>query len=153
MARLVRNTNPVDEFDYEAHEIICDCGVRSSRRISHDAPTVGRKYFGCGNAMKGCGYFVWFEDKVAVIDEKVALVRALNDKIELASVVDLLVSQNRGLSDENRDLQSTLTQVMTTSQVHDEGNSSNSYNFVLEDQIRDLSQRVAMVEQFMESLE
>ncbi|CAN1148342.1 hypothetical protein LINPERPRIM_LOCUS38034 [Linum perenne] len=121
MVRLVRNTKPVDEFDYEAREIICDCGVRSSRRISRDTPTAGRKYFECGNATKGCGYFTWLEEKVAAIDDKVSLVGALNDKMKLVGVVDLLVSQNRGLSDENQDLQSTLTQVMMTSQVHDEG--------------------------------
>ncbi|CAN1140369.1 hypothetical protein LINPERPRIM_LOCUS24788 [Linum perenne] len=101
MARLVRNTKPLDDFEYEAHEILCDCGVRSSRRLSHDAPTTGRKYFGCGNASNGCGYFAWFEDKVAAMDDKVALVGALNAKIELAGVVDQLVSQNRGISDEN----------------------------------------------------
>ncbi|CAN1140456.1 hypothetical protein LINPERPRIM_LOCUS24839 [Linum perenne] len=133
MARLVRNTKLVDEFKYGAHDILCDCGVRSSRRLSHDAPTDGRKYFGCGNATNGCEYFAWFEDKVATMDDKVALVGALNDKIELAGVVDLLVSQNRGLSDENRDLQSTLTQVMTASLVCDQGSSSNSYDYVLED--------------------
>ncbi|CAN1169968.1 hypothetical protein LINPERPRIM_LOCUS107 [Linum perenne] len=126
MARLVRNTKPVDEFESRAHEILCDCGISSSRRLSHDAPTNGRKYFGCGNARNGCGYFAWFEDKVAAMDDKVALVGALNDKIELAGVVDLLVSQNWGLSDKNHDLQSTLTQVMMVSQACDEGNSLNS---------------------------
>ncbi|CAN1320083.1 hypothetical protein LINPERPRIM_LOCUS31540 [Linum perenne] len=94
----------MDEFEYDFYEIICYCGVRSSRRISHDPPTTGRKYFGCGNDAKGCGYFTWFEDKVAAMDDKVALVGALNDKSALMSAVDLLESQNRGLSDENRDL-------------------------------------------------
>ncbi|CAN1223195.1 hypothetical protein LINPERPRIM_LOCUS2021 [Linum perenne] len=59
LARLVLNTKPVDEFEYDFHEIICYCGVRSSRRLSHDPPTTGRKYFGCGNDAKGCGYFAW----------------------------------------------------------------------------------------------
>ncbi|CAN1301222.1 hypothetical protein LINPERPRIM_LOCUS24861 [Linum perenne] len=59
LARLVRNTKSVDEFEYEFREIICYCGVRSSRRLSHDAPTTGKKYFGYGNDTKGCGYFAW----------------------------------------------------------------------------------------------
>ncbi|CAN1281889.1 hypothetical protein LINPERPRIM_LOCUS17875, partial [Linum perenne] len=73
LARLVRNTKPVDEFEYDFHDINCYCGVRSSRRLSRDPPTRGRKYFGCGNDHKGCGYFIWFEDKVAAMDDKVAL--------------------------------------------------------------------------------
>ncbi|CAN1276952.1 hypothetical protein LINPERPRIM_LOCUS16172, partial [Linum perenne] len=72
LARLVRNTKPADEFEYDFHEINCYCGVRSSRRISRDPPNTGIKYFGCGNDHKGCGYFIWFEDKVAAMDDKVA---------------------------------------------------------------------------------
>ncbi|CAN1249842.1 hypothetical protein LINPERPRIM_LOCUS7262, partial [Linum perenne] len=152
LARLVRNTKPVDEFEYDFHEINCYCGVRSSRRLSRDPPTTGRKYFGCGNDHKGCGYFIWFEDKVAAMDNKVALVGALNDKIALMSAVDQLESHNRGLSDENRDLQSMLSQVRTVGQVHDEGSSTNIPDCVYEDQLTNLSERVARVEKFIDSL-
>ncbi|CAN1327826.1 hypothetical protein LINPERPRIM_LOCUS34256, partial [Linum perenne] len=153
LARLVRNTKPADEFEYDVHEINCYCGVRSSRRISRDPPTMGIKYFGCGNDHKGCGYFIWFEDKVVAMDDKVALIGALNDKIALMSAVDLLESNNRGLSDENRDLQSTLSQVRTVGQVHDEGSSTNIPECVYEDQLKQLSDRVSRVENFIDSLQ
>ncbi|CAN1165071.1 hypothetical protein LINPERHAP2_LOCUS25939, partial [Linum perenne] len=41
------------------------------------------EFFGCrkykSKADSGCGYFDWVDDKVAALNDKIALVNALND--------------------------------------------------------------------------
>ncbi|CAN1787229.1 hypothetical protein LINPERHAP1_LOCUS17558, partial [Linum perenne] len=69
MARFVRKPLDFDEFQYDDHDVLCHCGLKASRRISHTAANPGRKFFGCRNykskADNGCGYFDWVDDKVA----------------------------------------------------------------------------------------
>ncbi|CAN0830626.1 hypothetical protein LINGRAPRIM_LOCUS3314 [Linum grandiflorum] len=35
MSKLKRPGKTFDEFGYENHPVLCTCGVRASRRISH----------------------------------------------------------------------------------------------------------------------
>ncbi|CAN1192921.1 hypothetical protein LINPERPRIM_LOCUS21514 [Linum perenne] len=101
MAKFVRKPVDLDEFQYRDHEVVCHCGVKASRRISHTAANPGRKFFGCRNYKSkdnnGCGYFEWLDDVVAAFNDKIALVNALNDRITLnpiGNVVDKESSSN-----------------------------------------------------------
>ncbi|CAN1217639.1 hypothetical protein LINPERPRIM_LOCUS1079 [Linum perenne] len=116
MARFVHKPEDMDEFQYDDHDVLCHCGVKASRRISHTAANPGRKFFDCRNykskAVSGCGYFDWVDDKVVALNEKIALVNALNDRIALVSIVQQLEHKVHELESENHDLQSTLAQAM-----------------------------------------
>ncbi|CAN1128653.1 hypothetical protein LINPERHAP2_LOCUS4764 [Linum perenne] len=116
MARFVRKPLDFDEFQYDDHDVLCHCGLKASRRISHTAANPGRKFFDCRNykskADNGCGYFDWVDDKVAALNDKIALVNAVNDQIALVSIVQQLENKVQELESENHDLQSTVTQAM-----------------------------------------
>ncbi|CAN1176836.1 hypothetical protein LINPERHAP2_LOCUS34091 [Linum perenne] len=49
MAKFVRKPADLDEFQYGEHDVVCHCGLKASRRISHTAANPGRKFFGCRN--------------------------------------------------------------------------------------------------------
>ncbi|CAN1181425.1 hypothetical protein LINPERHAP2_LOCUS35380 [Linum perenne] len=49
MAKFVRKPADLDEFQYGDHDVVCHCGLKASRRISHTAANPGRKFFGCRN--------------------------------------------------------------------------------------------------------
>ncbi|CAN1276386.1 hypothetical protein LINPERPRIM_LOCUS15998, partial [Linum perenne] len=154
MAKFVRMPVDLDEFQYDDHDVLCHCGVKASRRISHTAANPGRKFFGCrkykSKADSGCGYFDWVDDKVAALNDKIALVNALNDRIDLLDVVRQLEHKVEELKSENQDLQSTLTQVMRNPSRNastDECSSSNlggEYN--VQSEIEALKKRVASLE-------
>ncbi|CAN1266043.1 hypothetical protein LINPERPRIM_LOCUS12414 [Linum perenne] len=97
----------------------------------------------------GCGYFEWLDDKVAAVNEKIALVNALNDRIALVSIVQHLENKVEKLQSENHDLQSTLTQAMKnpigTADVEGES-SSNTCEYNVHSEIDALKKRVAMLE-------
>ncbi|CAN1162627.1 hypothetical protein LINPERHAP2_LOCUS24599 [Linum perenne] len=65
-------------------------------------------FFGCRNykskAVSGCGYFDWVDDKVVALNEKIALVNVLNDRIDLVSIVQQLEHKVQELESENHDL-------------------------------------------------
>ncbi|CAN1193990.1 hypothetical protein LINPERHAP2_LOCUS42312 [Linum perenne] len=56
--------------------------MRASRRISHIDANLGRKLLGCPRYVSkvdpGCGFFVWYDLKVAVAAEKQHLVRLVD---------------------------------------------------------------------------
>ncbi|CAN1161865.1 hypothetical protein LINPERPRIM_LOCUS1490 [Linum perenne] len=153
MAKFVRKAVDLDEFQYDDHEVLCHCGLKASRRISHTAANPGRKFFGCRNykskAENGCGYFDWVDDKIAALNEKIALVNALNDRIALVSIVQHLENKVEELQSENRDLQSTLTQAMKnpiSPSLNEECSSSNMCEYNVEHEIEALKKRVALLE-------
>ncbi|CAN1124826.1 hypothetical protein LINPERPRIM_LOCUS31310 [Linum perenne] len=153
MAKFVRKPADLDEFQYGEHDVVCHCGLKASRRISHTAANPGRKFFGCRNYKSkdnnGCGYFEWLDDKVAAVNEKIALVNALNDRIALVSIVQHLENKVEKLQSENHDLQSTLTQAMKNpigpADVEGES-SSNTCEYNVHSEIDALKKRVAMLE-------
>ncbi|CAN1163832.1 hypothetical protein LINPERPRIM_LOCUS32825 [Linum perenne] len=49
MARFIRKPEDLDEFQYNDHDVLCHCGLKASRRISHTVANPGRKNFGCRN--------------------------------------------------------------------------------------------------------
>ncbi|CAN0919438.1 hypothetical protein LINGRAHAP2_LOCUS31463 [Linum grandiflorum] len=49
MSKISRSRKSCDEFHYEEDPVLCHCGVRASRRISHTAQNPNRKFFGCSN--------------------------------------------------------------------------------------------------------
>ncbi|CAN1184249.1 hypothetical protein LINPERHAP2_LOCUS36860 [Linum perenne] len=154
MAKFVRTPVDLDEFQYDDHDVLCHCGVKASRRISHTAANPGRKFFGCRNykskAVSGCGYFDWVDDKVAALNDKIALVNALNDRIALVGIVQQLENKVEELQSENHDLQSTLTQAMRNpraNESNDESSSSNlSGDYNVQAEIEALKKRVAVLE-------
>ncbi|CAN1142843.1 hypothetical protein LINPERPRIM_LOCUS26211 [Linum perenne] len=153
MSKFVRKPVDLDEFQYDDHEVRCHCGLKASRRISHTAANPGRKFFGCRNykskAENGCGYFDWVDDKVAALNEKIALVNALNDRIDLLSIVQQLENKVEELKSENQDLQSTLTQAMRNPislSANEECSSSNTCEYNVQNEIEELKKRVALLE-------
>ncbi|CAN1122349.1 hypothetical protein LINPERPRIM_LOCUS2682 [Linum perenne] len=57
MAKFVRKTADLDEFQYGDHDVDCHCGIKASRRISHTSANPGRKFFGCRNYKSKVLYF------------------------------------------------------------------------------------------------
>ncbi|CAN1127361.1 hypothetical protein LINPERHAP1_LOCUS30846 [Linum perenne] len=103
MARNRRLGCVRDEFQFDdADEVLCHCLLRASRRISHTTANPGRKFFGCpryvSQADPGCGFFVWYEVKMA----------ALNEKEDLVRMVDFLRERVRVLETENQELRERL---------------------------------------------
>ncbi|CAN1176838.1 hypothetical protein LINPERHAP2_LOCUS32760 [Linum perenne] len=153
MVRFVRKPVNFDEFQYDNHDVRCHCNLKASRQISHTAAKPGRKFFGCRNykskADNGCGYFDWVDDKIASLNEKIALVNALNDRIALVSIVQQLEHKVQELESENHDLQSTLTQAMKN-QISPSSNeeciSSNTCEYNVQHEIETLKKRVALLE-------
>ncbi|CAI0473886.1 unnamed protein product [Linum tenue] len=47
MASKGKGQKGIDEFYYEDEEVLCNCGLRASRRISHTVANPNRKFFGC----------------------------------------------------------------------------------------------------------
>ncbi|CAN1130610.1 hypothetical protein LINPERHAP2_LOCUS5929 [Linum perenne] len=153
MSKFVRKPENLDEFQYGDHDVLCHCGLKASRRISHTAANPGRKFFGCRNykskAVNGCGYFDWFDDKVAALNEKIAPVNALNDRIALVSIVQELEHKVEVLQRENHDLQSTLTVAMRNPIVNgsnEESSSSNLCEYDVQSEIEALKKRVGLLE-------
>ncbi|CAN1136246.1 hypothetical protein LINPERHAP2_LOCUS9353 [Linum perenne] len=153
MAKFVRKPADLDEFQYEDHDVVCHCGLKASRRISHTAANPGRNFFGCRNYKSkdnnGCGYFDWLDDKVAVVNEKISLVNALNDRIALVSIVQQLKHKVQELESGNHDLQSTLSQAMKNpigNAADEEESSSNPCEYNVHSEIGALKERVAMLE-------
>ncbi|CAN1761428.1 hypothetical protein LINPERHAP1_LOCUS7904 [Linum perenne] len=76
--------------------------MRASRRILHTDTNQGRKFFRCPRYISkvepGCGFFVWYDVKVAAVAEKQHLVRLL----------DFLQKWVGELEYENKDLQKRL---------------------------------------------
>ncbi|CAN1139757.1 hypothetical protein LINPERHAP2_LOCUS11468 [Linum perenne] len=153
MARFVRQPVDFDEFQYDDHDVLCHCGLKASRRISHTAANPGRKFFGCRNYKSkienGCGYFDWVDDKVAALNDKIALVNALNDRIDLLSIVHELEGKVQQLQSENQELQSTLTQCMRNPiglSSNEECSSSSTCEYNVQSEIEALKERVALLE-------
>ncbi|CAN1188569.1 hypothetical protein LINPERHAP2_LOCUS39411 [Linum perenne] len=143
IARFVRKPVDFDEFLYDDHDVLCHCGLKASRRISHTP------------ADNGCGYFDWLDDKVAALNNKIALVSALNDKIALVSIVQQLESKVHHLQSENQDLQSTLTKAMRNPSglsSNEECSSSNTCEYNVQSEIEELKKRVALVENITDGL-
>ncbi|CAN0885903.1 hypothetical protein LINGRAHAP2_LOCUS15226 [Linum grandiflorum] len=102
MSKLKRSGSSFDEFGYEDQPVLCNCGLRASRRISHTSQNPNRKFFGFSNYKskdaKGCGYFEWFDVKVAVV----------NEKLRMAKVVESLTNKVQDLGVENLELQAAI---------------------------------------------
>ncbi|CAN1336666.1 hypothetical protein LINPERPRIM_LOCUS37252 [Linum perenne] len=100
-------------------------------------------------ADNGCGYFDWVDDKVAALNEKIALVNSLNDRISLVSIVQQLENKEQQLKSENYDLQSTLTQSMRNPiglSSNEDCSRLNTFKYNLQSEIETLKKRVALLE-------
>ncbi|CAN1187098.1 hypothetical protein LINPERHAP2_LOCUS38525 [Linum perenne] len=117
------------------------------------------KFFGCRNYKSkvdnGCGYFDWVDDKVAALNDKIAVVNALNDIIALVSFFQQLESKVQKLESENQDLQSTLTQAMRNPiglLSNEECSSSNTCEYNVQSEIEALKKRVVLQENITDDL-
>ncbi|CAN0917166.1 hypothetical protein LINGRAHAP2_LOCUS30120 [Linum grandiflorum] len=136
MAKFTQQGFIHDEFKYEDGEVLCHCGLRASRRVSRTIANPGRKFFGCprysSKVEKGCGYFVWFEVKVA----------ALKEKQELLPMVDNLQLQVQHLKEQNEWLQTQMDDGVVSSGSNVVQN--NKYNLISE--IEMLKFRIGVIE-------
>ncbi|CAN1182919.1 hypothetical protein LINPERHAP2_LOCUS36235 [Linum perenne] len=124
MAKFIRKPADLDEFQYGDQDVVCHCDVKASCRISHTTANPGRKFFGCRNykskANNGWGYFKWLDDKFAALNDKIALVNALSDRIALKNLIGNVVD--------------------------DEESSSNPCEYNSQSEIEALKERVALLE-------
>ncbi|CAN1161825.1 hypothetical protein LINPERPRIM_LOCUS1508 [Linum perenne] len=111
-------------------EVLCHCRMRASTRISYTDANPGRKFFGCPRYVSkiepGCGFFVWYDVKLAAVAEKKALVR----------LVDSLQNRIDELEYENKKLRASLREQAAV------GSSEKSVTTELES----LTKRVAQLE-------
>ncbi|CAN0838187.1 hypothetical protein LINGRAHAP2_LOCUS2021, partial [Linum grandiflorum] len=102
MLKLKQSGNLFDEFGYEDHPVLCNCGLQASCHISHTSQNSNRKFFGCSNYKakdsKGCRYFEWYDVKVAVV----------NEKLRMANVFESLTNKVQDLRVENLALQASI---------------------------------------------
>ncbi|CAN0919439.1 hypothetical protein LINGRAHAP2_LOCUS31463 [Linum grandiflorum] len=142
MSKISRSRKSCDEFHYEEDPVLCHCGVRASRRISHTAQNPNRKFFGCSNYKsqedKGCSYFEWFDVKVAAVTEK----------LKMANLVESLKNQVYDLRVENMELQEELTRAAPPMPSVSESSSSNNYkaDYVTKNELESLIRRVERLE-------
>ncbi|CAN1143184.1 hypothetical protein LINPERHAP2_LOCUS13464, partial [Linum perenne] len=93
-----------EEFQYVLGdaEVLCHCRMRASIKISYTEANPGRKFFGCPRYVSkiesGCGFFVWYDVKLAAATEKQELVR----------LVDILRNRIHALEYENDKLRMCL---------------------------------------------
>ncbi|CAN1171976.1 hypothetical protein LINPERHAP2_LOCUS29903 [Linum perenne] len=82
MSRSTQARFAADDFIYEDGEVLCHCRLRASRRISRIEMNPNRKFFGCprysSKVDRECGFFVWFDVKIASMKEKQDLVRTID---------------------------------------------------------------------------
>ncbi|CAN0847110.1 hypothetical protein LINGRAHAP2_LOCUS4797 [Linum grandiflorum] len=104
MSKLKRSGNSFDEFGYEDHAVLCNCGLRASRRILHTSYYPNRKFFGCAiyksKDAKGCIYFEWYDVKV--------MVAVVYEKFRFANVVESLKNKVQDLRLDNLELQALI---------------------------------------------
>ncbi|CAN0898108.1 hypothetical protein LINGRAHAP2_LOCUS19530 [Linum grandiflorum] len=145
MSKLSRSCKSRDEFYYEEDPVLCHCGVRASRRISHTAQNLNHKFFGCANyesqGDKGCSYFDWFDVKVATVTEK----------LKTANLVESLKNEVHDLRVENKELQAELARAapklisLTTSESSSCNNNGN-VDYVTKSEFEALKRRVHLFE-------
>ncbi|CAN0912182.1 hypothetical protein LINGRAPRIM_LOCUS815 [Linum grandiflorum] len=66
MLKLKQSRNSSDEFAYEDHPVLCNCGLRASRCISQTCQNPNRKFFGCSKykskVHEWFGLFIYFDN-------------------------------------------------------------------------------------------
>ncbi|CAN1195910.1 hypothetical protein LINPERPRIM_LOCUS32261 [Linum perenne] len=47
MSKFYRSLSSVDEYFYDDKTVVCECGLRASRRVSRTTSNPNRRFFGC----------------------------------------------------------------------------------------------------------
>ncbi|CAN0885901.1 hypothetical protein LINGRAHAP2_LOCUS15226 [Linum grandiflorum] len=72
MSKLKRSGSSFDEFGYEDQPVLCNCGLRASRRISHTSQNPNRKFFGFSNykskVREWFGLFAYLDNSITIYE-------------------------------------------------------------------------------------
>ncbi|CAN1167740.1 hypothetical protein LINPERPRIM_LOCUS18822 [Linum perenne] len=61
MSKFYRSSSSIDEYFYDDETVVCECGLRASRRVSRTSSNPNRRFFGCPlyKTKVPCLYFDW----------------------------------------------------------------------------------------------
>ncbi|CAN0913465.1 hypothetical protein LINGRAHAP2_LOCUS27943 [Linum grandiflorum] len=148
---IVRELHGLDQWStvlgliWNKRYMMCNYGVRASRRISHNSHNPNRKFLGCSNYKsqddKGSKrkFFEWYGVKVAVS----------NEKLRLGNIVEDLTNKLQQLRVENLEIQAAIARVSTTTR----GTPSMASNLDIENQVYMLRKEVDLIKSRVYQLE